>query len=276
MAIGPGYIGQSSAFGAPGTSGSLSSVFSDQAKLYQMKRLEEEEKAQERQDSQMSAIANTGKMAINQAEFAGKSRELQQAQLSDMQSKNTLYSDQFRNVQMDPNANIYDKAKATFSTQGVEPIPGTYAEKNNMSPGALSLGMQATPGVVKNFGAKGPDYLDSLIDQGFSEALPQGVDVSSGMSDTFNKAGDKLGAAAGKTTSALSTGMNVAGGVAGVAGAVGGAQKIAQSETGKGKAGGALQMAGGLGAAGVAAGLVSGPVGWASLGASLLGGFLND
>lgn len=272
MATGPDYIGQmnqmgqlgqTAPFGAPGTSGSLASVFSDQAKLYQMQRLEDEQLAEEKRASQMGAIKSVGETAIKQAEWAGKSRDLQQAKLADMQAQGVSGADQFQNIQMDPNASIWEKAKATFNPQGVEAIPGN--DYTSLSPAAKELGFSATPATKALSGGDLADSLDDLYNP-----PPAGVSTGSQTAAT----GAQTAATGAK--SAMATGMNIAGGAAGVAGAAAGAQKIAQSETGKGKAGGALQVAGGLGAAGVAAGLLSGPVGWASLGASLLGGFLND
>jgi len=273
MATGPGFLGGGATFGQPGTSGSLSSIFSDQAMLHKKDRLEREQKEDEAGASRMNAVTNTGQMAIKQAEFASKSRDLQQAKLSSMQTDKVVGADQFQNINPDPNANIWDKAKQTFSSQGVEAVKG--AEGAGMTPAAEKLGMKVTPAVDK---LSGGDLADSLDDVMNPPPVSNATTAVKGAADATTKGGVAAAAEAGKggLKSALGTGMNVAGGVAGVAGAVGGANKMMKSETTAGKAGGALQVAGGLGSAAMAAGLLSGPIGWGAMGASLLGGFLND
>ena len=257
MAVGPGMT-MGNAFGSPGTSGSLASIFSDQARVYQMDREKEEELDAERSQSKMDAVTNTGSMAIKQAEFAGKSRDLQQAKLKGLVKDDVAGADQFQNI--DPVSrdkwDIAGKAKDTFSTQGIEAVPGSQGA--NATPAAKQLGMKSTPAVQNISSGDVADKLDNVMNP--PPVGTTGLDA----------------AAKGGVKSALGNGMNIAGGVAGVAGAVGGANKMMKSETTTGKIGGALGVAGGLGSAAMAAGLLSGPLGWGAMGASLLGGFLND
>lgn len=68
---------------APGTSGSLASIFSDAAHVYKEDRLRQEEEAEERQAGRFKTLEATGKTVMRQAEMASDAKALQTAQWKD-------------------------------------------------------------------------------------------------------------------------------------------------------------------------------------------------
>ena len=68
---------------APGTSGSLESIFSDQAHMYKQDRLKQEEEDDERRAGRMKTLETAGKTTMRQAEMAADARTLQTAKWKD-------------------------------------------------------------------------------------------------------------------------------------------------------------------------------------------------
>jgi len=338
---------------APGTSGSLASIFSDAAHGYKEDRLREEEEDEERRAGRFKTLEATGKTVMRQAEMASDAKALQTAQWKDQgmvgkttvtdKMGNTTVSDNPFQVNQPSAGDFKGKMRDLFSKdqtlglsdKSADMLKGgdfkTYQDfvgSDKFSQSGIDptqLGKDLGWGDTMNFdpaaGGQGPMQLPARgeIIEGFgggynTTPASDGLfkNVSAGVKDIANKGKNLFGggtqAAGGgsqggavvagggakdvaanvastaaeatteEATKAAAKGAlgKVAGGVAGGVGAVKGGMKMAESKTARGKTGGALEMAGGAAAAGAALGLLSGPVGWAGLGASLVGGFLSD